>query len=221
MTDQAPKAPDRAPTPATLRARQRLRTQRHFRRVYQRGQRASGHWLTVVVLPLPEAGDHSASRLGVSVSKDHGGAVRRNKLKRLLREAWRLARARRGADPAPTRRELPACRTAGRTRAAAAPRTRQARRSPAPQGPFLRWLLLLPVWLYRRLVSPWKPATCRFRPTCSCYAMEALRTHGALRGSWLTARRLLRCHPFTEPDFDPVPPVLTATARGTHPPQPH
>lgn len=64
---------------------------------------------------------------------------------------------------------------------------------------------MLPVWLYRLLVSWWKPPTCRFRPTCSRYALDALRTHGALRGSWLTVRRVCRCHPFTEPGFDPVP----------------
>jgi putative membrane protein insertion efficiency factor len=69
----------------------------------------------------------------------------------------------------------------------------------------MRWLLALPVWLYRWLVSPWKPPTCRFRPTCSRYALDALRAHGALRGGWLTVRRLCRCHPFTEPAFDPVP----------------
>lgn len=69
----------------------------------------------------------------------------------------------------------------------------------------MKWLLMLPVWLYRQLVSPWKPKTCRFHPTCSSYALEALRVHGALRGSWLVLRRLLRCHPFCEPGFDPVP----------------
>lgn len=69
----------------------------------------------------------------------------------------------------------------------------------------MKWLLAIPVWLYRLLVSPWKPPSCRFRPTCSQYALDALREHGALRGSWLTVRRLCRCHPFTEPAFDPVP----------------
>jgi uncharacterized protein len=70
----------------------------------------------------------------------------------------------------------------------------------------VKWLLMLPVWLYRKLISPWKPRTCRFHPSCSQYALEALRTHGAVRGLLLAAWRLLRCHPFTEPGFDPVPP---------------
>lgn len=66
-------------------------------------------------------------------------------------------------------------------------------------------LLSVPVWIYRVGISPWKPPTCRFRPTCSAYALEALRVHGALRGGWLAAKRICRCHPFTEPGFDPVP----------------
>lgn len=71
----------------------------------------------------------------------------------------------------------------------------------------MKYLLMAPVWLYRRLISPWKPACCRFRPTCSSYAMQALHRHGAFAGSWLVLRRLLRCHPFCEPGFDPVPPA--------------
>lgn len=79
----------------------------------------------------------------------------------------------------------------------------------------MKYILLLPVLLYRWLISPWKPRCCRFDPTCSQYAAEALVRHGALRGSWLAARRVLRCHPFTAPGHDPVPAPTHRRARQT------
>lgn len=65
-------------------------------------------------------------------------------------------------------------------------------------------LLLLLVRGYRRVVSPLLGQRCRFHPSCSAYAEQALRTHG-LRGAWLAARRLARCHPFHPGGYDPVP----------------
>lgn len=58
---------------------------------------------------------------------------------------------------------------------------------------------------YKRWISPMLPNACRFVPTCSEYAIEAVERHGALRGSWLAAGRLLRCHPLSRAGYDPVP----------------
>jgi putative membrane protein insertion efficiency factor len=58
---------------------------------------------------------------------------------------------------------------------------------------------------YKAVLSPWLPRACRYEPTCSVYAREAIERHGLRRGSWLAVRRLMRCHPFRRGGFDPVP----------------
>jgi uncharacterized protein len=70
----------------------------------------------------------------------------------------------------------------------------------------LKRTLQAPIRVYRRFISPLKPPTCRFYPTCSEYALEAIEVHGALKGTWLAARRIGRCHPFHPGGIDPVPP---------------
>ena len=67
------------------------------------------------------------------------------------------------------------------------------------------WPLIGLVRLYQMTLSPIMGRHCRFQPTCSHYSVEALQTYGALKGSWLTVRRILRCHPFGGYGFDPVP----------------
>lgn len=69
---------------------------------------------------------------------------------------------------------------------------------------------------YKRWLSPALPAACRFVPTCSEYASEAVERHGALRGTWLALLRLMRCHPLARAGYDPVPPEKSASHPCSH-----
>lgn len=73
----------------------------------------------------------------------------------------------------------------------------------------MRKLVLLPIQFYRYAISPLMASHCRFYPSCSCYAQEAITQYGVWRGGWLTIRRLGRCHPWNAGGFDPVPPAPT------------
>lgn len=78
-------------------------------------------------------------------------------------------------------------------------------------------VLALPLRGYQRWISPWKPAMCRFTPTCSQYAIEALETHGLVSGSLRACWRLLRCHPLARGGYDPMPGGASESARAKHP----
>jgi len=69
----------------------------------------------------------------------------------------------------------------------------------------LAFIISLPVRAYRIIGSPWVGHGCRYQPTCSAYAMEALEEHGGIKGTYLAARRIGRCHPFGSDGYDPVP----------------
>ncbi len=70
----------------------------------------------------------------------------------------------------------------------------------------MKTVMLALIRFYQKYISPAFPPRCRFRPTCSAYAVEAITKYGALKGGWLALRRLLRCHPFSNADpYDPVP----------------
>lgn len=78
-------------------------------------------------------------------------------------------------------------------------------------GKGLRWLVILPIRFYRACISPLFPPSCRYTPTCSQYAIEAIERHGIFKGGWLALKRIGRCHPWGGSGYDPVPPKLDET----------
>lgn len=77
----------------------------------------------------------------------------------------------------------------------------------------MKRLALLAILFYRKWISPLKPPSCRFYPTCSAYALEAVDKHGVIRGGWLSVKRIIKCAPWHPGGFDPVPEVKK---RGLH-----
>ena len=103
------------------------------------------------------------------------------------------------------------------------PARRPTKNDPMPAAPRLHWLVraanvpfLGAIYAYRVTLSPFMGGQCRFHPTCSRYALEAYREHGPIRGSILTARRLVRCHPFGGKGYDPVPGSTVGRSPNSH-----
>lgn len=69
----------------------------------------------------------------------------------------------------------------------------------------MKYLVISIIKVYQKIISPLTPPSCRFYPTCSHYGVEAVEKHGALKGTYLAVKRILRCHPFNEGGYDPVP----------------
>ena len=69
----------------------------------------------------------------------------------------------------------------------------------------LSYISLIPIYFYRACISPMLPPSCRYTPTCSQYAIEAIKRHGPFRGTWLAIKRICRCHPWGGSGYDPVP----------------
>lgn len=77
----------------------------------------------------------------------------------------------------------------------------------------MKYVLIGLLRLYRMLISPLYGQVCRYYPSCSAYALEAVQVHGSIKGSWLAVRRLARCHPWAAGGFDPVPRHGDATTK--------
>jgi uncharacterized protein len=79
----------------------------------------------------------------------------------------------------------------------------------------VKYVLIGLLRLYRAFISPLYGQVCRYHPTCSAYALDAVREYGSIKGSWLAVRRLVRCHPWSPGGYDPVPPRISANPTPT------
>jgi putative membrane protein insertion efficiency factor/ribonuclease P protein component len=172
--------------------RGRLTRSADFDRVMRSGRSHAGPELVLYVFPR---GSDGPPRLGLSVSRKVGGAVERNTVKRMLREAFAQE-----SDRLPVGSDAVVIARNGAGELA-------ERDGPRRQGQVVRIARLLvvgPIRLYQRLVSPAFGQRCRYYPSCSEYAAQAITRFGILRGLVLAVWRLLRCNPWSQGGFDPV-----------------
>ena len=164
-----------------------LKQNHEFRRLYSKGKSAVSPYFAVYCRKTKRP----ISRLGITTGLKLGNAVKRNRARRRIRELYRTNE----------NRLLPGYDivVVARTRAGDLP---------APGECGMKALLLWMIHFYRREISPLRPPCCRFIPTCSQYALEAVEKYGAWKGGWLALRRVLRCNPFHRQksiQYDPVP----------------
>ena len=175
-----------------------LKENHEFRRLYHRGVSTAGKHVVIYC----RRNKLGYNRLGLTVSAKLACAVKRNRIKRLFREAYRGQICRR-------HRPCAGRTGTGRRRKLSGNRKIAAARLEGQQGcgsSDMKRLLLAMIRFYRRYISPSKPPCCRYIPTCSQYAIEAIEKYGAIKGGWLAFKRICRCNPFSKRGpYDPVP----------------
>ena len=204
----------------TLPRRRIIKRRSDFQRVYRSGRSFANRYFVLYVFPS----DGVRGRVGFAAGKKLGCAVTRNRepgpRPRGCGYLARRPQAHRRCQVPCCRAGFPAARPAGghlQGLEEGPARLSRAEACGAPQGVVweidckakevlsLKTLFLLLVRFYRGFISPMFPPSCRYVPTCSEYALEAIERYGARRGGWLALKRILRCHPFHKGGYDPVP----------------
>ena len=194
----------------TLSKEERLSWKRYIDLLFAKGQSFVAFPLRVVYLAVEEETLAPVSILVSVPKKKFRRAVKRNLIKRQVREAYRVRKydliddgkkqAYAGCFPLFGQGNPSFCRY-GKSHDKSIERTSR-------QGMikrFFTFLLLLPVYFYKYCISPMTPASCRYTPTCSEYAVQALKKHGPVKGLYLAVKRILHCHPWGGSGYDPVP----------------
>ena len=187
----------------TLSKEERLSWKRYIDLLFAKGQSFVAFPLRVVYLAVEEETLAPVSILVSVPKKKFRRAVKRNLIKRQVREAYRV-RKYDLIDPltGKNKRMLVAFLYLDKEI-----HDKSIERT-SRQGMikrFFTFLLLLPVYFYKYCISPMTPASCRYTPTCSEYAVQALKKHGPVKGLYLAVKRILRCHPWGGSGYDPVP----------------
>ena len=184
-----------------------LKENRDFRRLYRQSLSYVGPAL-VVYLKENRAG---FSRIGITAGKKLGTAVKRNRAKRVIRVAYRtlLPDFKKNVDMVVVARK----RATFIKSQEAVEELKSLLEKAEIIWFFMKHILIFLIKVYKKCISPFKTPCCRYYPTCSQYAIDAIKTHGAIKGSYYSIKRILRCNPFGKGGYDPVPPKISVKSR--------